>query len=41
MDESRAYHTYQSESERERQILYDITYIRNLKYTRNEHIYET
>ena len=28
-------------SERERQIPYDITYMWNLKYDTNEHIYET
>ena len=28
-------------SERERQIPYDITYMSNLKYDTNEHIYET
>ena len=31
----------QSKSERERQIPYDITYMWNLKYDTNEHIYET
>ena len=30
-----------SKSERERQIIYDITYIWNLKYDTNELIYET
>ena len=30
-----------SRSERERQILYDIIYMRNLKYDTNELIYET
>ena len=30
-----------SKSERERQIPYDITYMWNLKYDTNEHIYET
>jgi len=30
-----------SKSERERQILYDITYMWNLKYATNELIYET
>ena len=30
-----------SQSERERQILYDITYMWNLKYDTNELIYET
>ena len=28
-------------SERGRKIPYDITYIRNLKYDRNQHIYKT
>ena len=28
-------------SDRERQILYDITYMWNLKYNTNEHIYQT
>ena len=28
-------------SERQRQIPYDITYIWNLKYDTNEHIYQT
>ena len=41
MDATRDYHTKLSESERERQIPYDITYIWNLKYDTNEHIYET
>ena len=31
--------TKKSKSERERQIPYDITYIWNLKYNTNEHIY--
>ena len=30
-----------SESERERQITYDITYMWNIKYDTNEPIYET
>ena len=30
-----------SKSERERQIPYDITYMWNLKYNTNEHIYKT
>ena len=30
-----------SRSEREREILYDIIYMRNLKYDTNELIYET
>ena len=37
----RDYHTKQSQSERERQIPYDNTYMWNLKYNTNEHIYET
>ena len=41
MDTSRDYRTKQSKSERERQILYDITYVWSLKYDTNEHIYET
>ena len=28
-------------SEREKQVLYDITYMWNLKYDTNEHIYKT
>ena len=38
---TRDYHTKWSKSERERQIPYDITYMWNLKYDRNEPIYET
>ena len=34
-------HTKWSKSERERQILYDITYIWNLKFGTNKPIYET
>ena len=41
MGEPRDYHTKQSKSERERQIPYDFTYMWNLKYDRNELIYET
>ena len=41
MDATRDYHTKWSKSERERQIPYDITYMRNLKYDTNELIYET
>ena len=37
MDGPRDYHTMRSESERERQIPYDITYMWNLKYDANEH----
>ena len=40
-DATRDYRTKQSKSERERQILYDITYVWSLKYDTNEHIYET
>ena len=40
MDATRDYHTKLSKSERERQI-YDITYMWNLKYGTNEHIYKT
>ena len=41
MDGPRDYHTKWSKSARERQIPYDITYMWNLKYDTNEHIYET
>ena len=41
MGEPRDYHTKRSKSERERQIPYDFTYMWNLKYDRNELIYET
>ena len=41
MDATRDYHTKQSKPERERQTPYDITYMWNLKYDTNEHIYET
>ena len=41
MDGPRDYHTKGSKSEREKQISYDITYMWNLKYDTNEHIYET
>ena len=41
MDGPRGYLTKRSKSERERQILYDITYMWNLKYDANELIYET
>ena len=40
-DGPRDYHTKWSKSERERQIPYDITYIWNISYDTNEHIYET
>ena len=41
VDGPRDYHTKQSKSERDRQIPYDITYLCNLKYETNWHIYET
>ena len=41
MDGPQDYHTKQSKSERERQILYDITYMWNLKYDTNELIQKT
>ena len=41
MDEPRDDHTKQSKSEPERQTPYDITYMWNLKYDTNEHIYKT
>ena len=41
MDGPRDYHTKWSKSDRERQILYDITYMWNLKYDTNELVYET
>ena len=41
MDATRDYHTKWSQSERESQISYDITYMWNLKYDTNEPIYET
>ena len=41
MDGPRDYHNKQSHSERERQIPYDISYMVNLRYNLNEHIYET
>ena len=40
MDATRYYHTKWIKSERERQILYDITYMSNLKYNMNEPIYK-
>ena len=40
MDATGDYHTKWSESERERQIPHDITYMWNLKYDTNEPIYE-
>ena len=41
MDTTRDYHTKWSKSERERQIVYGITYVWNVKYGINELIYET
>ena len=41
MGGSRDHHLKWSQSERERQILYDIIYMWNLKYDTNEPIYET
>ena len=40
MDETRDYHTNQI-VRKEKQIPYDITYLRNLKYDKNECIYES
>ena len=41
MDGPRDYHAKWSKSDRERQILCDITYMWNLKYDTNESIYKT
>ena len=41
MDGPRDYQTKQSKLERERQIPYDITYMWNLKFNINQHIYKT
>ena len=41
MGATRNYYTKRSRSERERQIPYDVTYMWNLKYGTNEHIYKT
>ena len=41
MDGSREYHTKWSKSNRGRQILYDITYMWNLRNNTNESIYQT
>ena len=41
MNGLRDYHTKWSKSEKERQIPYDITYMCNLNYDRNELIYQT
>ena len=40
VDRPRDEHTKQSKSERERHIPYNITYMWNLKYDTNQHIYE-
>ena len=40
-DAARDYHMKWSESDRKRQISYDITYMWNLKYGTNELIYKT
>ena len=40
MDGPRDSHTKQNTSERQRQKPYDLTYMWNLKYYQNEHIYE-
>ena len=41
MDGSKDHHSKPNKSERERQIPYDITYMWNVKYDTNEHIYKT
>ena len=41
MDIPRDYHTKWSKSERERQIPYGTTYLKNLKYDTSEPIYKT
>ena len=41
MDATRDYHTEWNKSEREEQVPYDITYMRNLKCGINETIYKT
>ena len=41
MDAPRDYHTKWSKSDRERQILYDVTYMWNLNNHTNELIYKT
>ena len=41
VDGPRDFHTKCSKSEREIQILYDVTYMWNLKYDTNEHIDKT
>ena len=41
MDGPRDYHTKRTKSERKKQMLYNITYMWNVNYYRNEPIYET
>ena len=41
MDATRHYHTKWRKSEKERQVLYDIIYMWNLKYGTNKIIHET
>ena len=41
MDATRDFHTKRSNSDREREIPYGITYLWNLKYGTNEPIYKT
>ena len=41
MDGTRDYHTKWSQSERQKKIPYDITYMLNIKYGTNEPIYKT
>ena len=41
MDGPREYHTKWSDSQREKQISYDITYMWNLKYDTNKPVYKT
>ena len=41
LDGPRDYHTKWSKSDRERQILYDITYMWNLKNNTNKLVYKT
>ena len=41
MDGNRDSHTKRNKSEREQKMLYDITYMWNLKYGTNEPIYKT
>ena len=41
MDATKDDHTKQSQSERERQIPYHITFLWNLKYDKNEPTYKT